>query len=297
LTTSNPNTFSQSFVPNVAASSSPQNSLSSLNPLFTFYGSQSPQFSSQSAPTSTSFPSSAAAAANNGNVAASSLISSENPTYQPVSSSVQNNQFVATTLNTQNIPMMVKSGPSQTNTPQVPSFGSTKSLTLTPQISQLLFKGGNPPSTSSNTNVNPPSRTNSPSQNTQTFNVNQDILGTSSLSNPQSGNTPSDINSNSVSTSSSSSTPASPSVNQDINPFSYCAKFNPKTLLCEQCAKGFRVNPRFNKTNPNQVPYCLALDPLCKTYSTDLSRCATCYVGYEISNNTCVVSKTALANC
>jgi hypothetical protein len=279
-------------VPNVV-SSSPQNNASNLNPLFTLFGAQSPQFSSQSVSTTASFPSSLAApTANSRNAPTPSLISSENPTFQTGSSSIQNSQIASPPSITQNIPAIVKSASSQTNTQQAPSSSSTKSQTLTPQLSQLLFRGGNPPSTSSTTsiNTNPSSRTSSPTQNTQTTNANRNSLGISSLNSTQSRNAPSGMSSNSVSNSSSS-------VSKDINPFSYCARFNPTTLICEQCAKGYRVNPKFNKTNPDQEPYCLALDPLCKTYSNDSSRCASCYTGYDILNSTCVVSRSTLANC
>ena len=57
-----------------------------------------------------------------------------------------------------------------------------------------------------------------------------------------------------------------------------CAQFN--NSLCVRCSKGYYFE---NNTT------CRAIDPLCKTFDLERSVCTTCYVGFQLESNSCVL--------
>jgi hypothetical protein len=67
-----------------------------------------------------------------------------------------------------------------------------------------------------------------------------------------------------------------------------CNTFNGNT--CAKCSSGFFLNPSGK---------CQTVSPSCKTFDASSGACLSCFAGYEISNGSCLVSKTqtTLPNC
>lgn len=110
---------------------------------------------------------------------------------------------------------------------------------------------------------------------------------------------------------------------QPVNP--NCNTYNPSTGACLSCYSGFGLiedtclpglvsgnfDPNCNTFNGdlcvkcsvgfflNSNGKCQGTDPSCKTFNPSNGACLTCFAGFEVSNGTCIISKTqaAIPNC